>query len=151
MSAVLLSVKPAFARRLLSGHKTAEVRRRFPSVLPGIDVYVYASTPERAVVGVLRLSAVHRDSPEALWERFATQLDITKSYFSEYVEDREAAVVVELCRKETWLRRVTLEELRAEVGVQPPQSFRYLDAAQVHQLRAIALGGDILATANPVD
>lgn len=140
MSAVLLSVKPTFARRLLSGHKTAEVRRRFPAVPPGTDVYVYSSTPERAVVGVFRLSAVHRDSPQTLWERFAEQLDITETYFSEYLEDRAAAVVVELRLKESWPRPVTLDELRAGVGVQPPQSFRYLDAAQERQLRGIALG-----------
>lgn len=142
MSAVLLSVRPTFARRLLSGHKTAEVRRRFPAIPAGTDVYVYSSTPERAVVGVFRLSAVHKDSPQKLWERFAEQLDITKAYFSEYLEDRAAAVVVELCLKETWLRPVTLDELRASVGVQPPQSFRYLDTTQERQLRGVALGSE---------
>ncbi len=76
------------------------------------------------------------------WARFAEQLDITTAYFSEYLEDRAAAFVVELRLKETWPRPVTLDELRAGVGVQPPQSFRYLDTAQERQLRGIALGSE---------
>lgn len=139
MNAVLLSVKPTFARRLLSGHKTAEVRRRFPSVPSGTVVYVYASTPERTVMGAFHLSAVHKDTPEALWERFEAHLDISNEYFNEYLDGRGEAAVIELRLKESWERTVTLEELRAEIGVQPPQSFRYLDAAQESRLRGIAL------------
>ena len=58
MSRVLmLSVRPRFARALLAGTKTAEIRRRFPDVPVGTTVVLYSSSPERALLGTMRVSA----------------------------------------------------------------------------------------------
>jgi len=141
VSAVLLSIKPRFAVRILSGDKTAEVRRRFPALEPDTVMYLYASTPVRAVVGTLRLEAVHADTPHSLWRRFGPRLDISEEYFTEYLDGRNEAAVVELGVREKWSRPVTLDKLRTVVRVEPPQSFRYLDSAQEGELRKAAREG----------
>ena len=138
VDAVLRSVKPRFARRLLSAHKTAEVRRRFPPLPHGTLVYLYASSPLRAIIGVLRIEAVHADAPEVLWPRYGHQLDITKEYFLEYLEDRGIASVVELQVDERWDHPVSLESMREFAALEPPQSFRYLSADQQDILRSLS-------------
>lgn len=138
MKAVLLSVKPQFALRLLSGHKTAELRRRFPALPRGTLVYLYASSPVRAVIGVLRVTQVHTDTPHALWSSFGRQLDITQEYFHAYLTKTEAASVIELQVVERWQRPVALGVLRANVGLHAPQSYRYLTSEHEQALRRLS-------------
>ncbi|WP_341935402.1 hypothetical protein MRBLWO14_001054 [Microbacterium sp. LWO14-1.2] len=138
VNTVLLSVKPQFARRLLSGHKTAEVRRRFPTLAHGTAVYLYASSPLRAIIGVLHIEAVRTGAPEVLWPRYGDQLDITEEYFLEYLGDRGTASVVELRVDERWDRPVSLESMREFAALEPPQSYRYLSADQQDILRSLS-------------
>lgn len=141
MTAVLLSVKPQFARRLLSGTKTAEVRRRFPELPSGTVVYLYASSPMRAVIGVLKIRRVHTGTPQWLWPTFGKQLDISKEYFHGYLAGRDAAAVIELQRAEQWERPVALDDLRTGLGVQAPQSYRYLSSELEQALRRLSAAG----------
>jgi predicted transcriptional regulator len=119
----------------MSGAKTAEVRRRFPALPPNTTVYVYASSPVRAIIGTLRLDAVHVGATTALWQQFGERLDISKAYFDAYLDGRDSAAVVELRPHEGWGRTVSLDELRQHVGLEPPQSFRYLSLAHEALLR----------------
>lgn len=138
MTAVLLSVKPTFAMRLLSGHKTAEVRRRFPPLPRGTIVYLYASSPTRALIGVLRIVSVNTASPDVLWSRFGACLDIAEEYFRQYLEEKETATVIEMQVDERWTHPVSLEAMRAGAGVNPPQSYRYLNPEQEQTLRELS-------------
>lgn len=137
MTAVLLSLKPTFAARLLSGDKTAEVRRRFPILAAGAVVYVYASSPVCAVLGTLEIDGVHAEHPDRLWERFGTRLDITRDYFDAYLDGRTTGVVLELRPLSTWPAPVPLDDLRSHVQVEPPQSFRYLTPDHTRLLEAV--------------
>ena len=141
---VLLSVRPQFARALLNGTKTAEVRRRFPELAAGTVLYVYASSPSKQVIGTLRTTAVHRVPPRTVWGRFARMIGIDRGYLDAYLHGVDRASIIEVGAPETWLRPVTLHELRLHVAVEPPQSYRYLSDAQAAQLesaRRLADGG----------
>jgi predicted transcriptional regulator len=55
-SGIIISIRPEHARNIMAGRKTVELRRRFPaSVLHGTTMLIYSSTPERALVGAVRI------------------------------------------------------------------------------------------------
>ena len=133
--AVLLSVKPRFARAILEGRKTVEVRRRFPQVPAGTTVVLYSSSPERAVLGTVRLKRAIRVDPKVVWETFSDEIDIEEDALIEYLAGADASTVLQVEEPETWSQPVTLGRLRELIGVEPPQSFRYLAADQVSAIR----------------
>lgn len=129
--ALLISIKPHYARAILEGRKTVEVRRRFPTVPPGTTVVLYSSSPERAIVGTVRLKHTSRMVPERVWEFHADAIDIAEEALGQYLEGAEESTLLEVADPQTWQRPVTLKALRALLGVEPPQSFRYLNPEQV--------------------
>lgn len=133
---VLLSVKPKHARSLMAGTKTAEVRRRFPDIASGTVIYVYSSSPERAIIGTLRSTAVHRRGPDEVWEQFKETIEIDERYLDDYLTDAEEAVIVEVSAPKPWKVPISLAQLRELIGVEPPQSYRYLTQEQVTVLES---------------
>ena len=129
--ALFLSIKPRYARAILDGRKTVEVRRKFPDVPPGTTVVLYSSSPERAVLGTVRLKQTSRVAPERVWELHSGDIAIAEDDLGRYLDGAEASTLLEIDSPERWDRPVSLASLRAILGVEPPQSFRYLDPDQV--------------------
>ena len=127
MTAILLSVRPVYASGLLAGTKTAEVRRRFPEQSAGTTIYVYSSTPERAVVGTLRLDGIDRPAVGDVWQQYEHRIQISRPALEEYLADCEHAAILRVSKPVVWAAPMPLRQLRDVVGVEPPQSFRYLD------------------------
>jgi len=49
MNEVILAIKPKYARTILDGTKTVELRKRFPQ---GIErIFLYATAPEKSIIG----------------------------------------------------------------------------------------------------
>ncbi|WP_109211328.1 MULTISPECIES: ASCH domain-containing protein [Microbacterium] len=126
MTAVLLSVRPRYAHAILAGTKTAEVRRRFPRQPPGTTLYLYSSTPDRAVLGTAQLEAIDRPSADRVWNLYRDQIEIEKAALGDYLSDLEAAAILRINNVRRWMHPVPLRDLRLRLGIEPPQSFRYL-------------------------
>jgi predicted transcriptional regulator len=133
--ALFLSIKPRFARAILEGRKTVEVRRKFPTVTAGTVVVLYSSSPERAILGTVRLKQAIRLHPSKVWRTYADHIDIEEDALAEYLAGADSSTVLEVEDPETWTRPVTLTALRKLLGVEPPQSFRYLAPEQVAVIR----------------
>ncbi|APH45461.1 hypothetical protein BMW26_11240 [Microbacterium sp. 1.5R] len=129
--ALFISIKPRYARAILEGRKTVEVRRRFPTVPPGTTVVLYSSSPERAIVGTVRLKHTSRMAPDRVWALHSEAIDIAEEALGQYLEGADASTLLEVEDPRPWVRPVPLEVLRALLGVEPPQSFRYLNPEQV--------------------
>jgi predicted transcriptional regulator len=145
---VLLSVRPQYAHALLAGTKTAEVRRRFPDLDAGTVLYVYSSSPERQVIGTLRLKAVHQLHPTTVWRRFKRMIGIDQAYLDDYLQGATNAAIVEVDEPQQWAETVTLQQLR-HLGLEPAQSYRYLDprkAEQLEEIRSLDLAATITTT-----
>lgn len=136
--AVLLSVKPVYAKALLAGTKTAEVRRRFPAQPTGTVLFIYASNPLRAVLGTMALDHISRVESEAVSRTYRGQIEIDRDDLAVYLGGVETAAVLEVSEPRIWSHPVPLDTLRARVQVEPPQSFRYLTEHQARLL--IGLG-----------
>jgi predicted transcriptional regulator len=131
IAALLVSLKPRFAEMILAGEKTVELRRVRPSIEPGALVVFYASSPVKGVLGTGRVAAIDTSSPSALWERHGSLSGLSRREFSAYFAGSDEAVAIALTDVRRLSKPVPLAELRRRwQGFRPPQSFRYLDAAQ---------------------
>jgi len=131
MNAILLSVRPIFARALLAGTKTAEVRRRFPQQPAGTTLYLYSSTPDRAVLGTIRLGSIDRPSAEDVWNLYKNEIQIDEGDLATYLSQAASAAILLVTDPNPWEYPVPLESLRKNVAVEPPQSFRYLNREHI--------------------
>lgn len=132
--ALLLSVRPRFARALLDGTKTAEVRRRFPDVPVGTIVVIYASSPDMAVLGTMKVGRLTRSTPDGIWRDYADSIGIERPELDEYLHGASECSVIELEQPAAWRTPVSLSSLRDHMQLVPPQSFRYLTFDQVERL-----------------
>jgi predicted transcriptional regulator len=126
--ALLISVKPVYANAILDGLKTVELRRTRPNLPDGSLVILYSSTPTRAVVGWAHLSGVRQGTPDEIWDAFGDAAAIAEPDYDIYFAGADQAFALELDDVVTASRPVPLEVIRS-IGVQPPQSWRYLPPA----------------------
>lgn len=131
---LLLSIRPHFAEAIMEGRKTIELRRTRPRVEPGSQVILYASAPRMAVVAQARVVLVLEDDPASIWREHQDQVGISATVFLEYFEGVDTAYGLQL-EDVTPLDPFSLKDLRA-LGVEPPQSWRYLDPQVVEQISA---------------
>ncbi|WP_223627105.1 ASCH domain-containing protein [Microbacterium sp. EST19A] len=137
--ALFLSIKPRYARAILEGRKTIEVRRKFPDLPAGTTIVLYSSSPERAIVGTVRLKQASKLPPDRVWELHSDAIDIPEDALGEYLQGTDASTLLEVERPRAWERPVSLASLRDLLGFGPPQSFRYLDSLQVELIASSGL------------
>lgn len=135
-SAVLISIRSKFVRAILDGTKTFELRRKVPRHAAGLDVIVYSSGGDKAIMARARVSQVATGTPESIWSQYAVHLGVTRQEFDEYFLGTEVAHALKLEDVTASRRPVPLTELRADHGLEPPQSWRYLQADSYARLMA---------------
>lgn len=131
--ALLLSIKPQYARAILEGRKTIEVRRRFPNIDPGTTVVLYSSSPEKAVLGTVRLKRTIKVNPDCVWGLHGSAIGIDQNDLDAYLEGADESTLLEVDCPHSWEQPVSLDSLRGVLGIEPSQSFRYLANEQVEQ------------------
>lgn len=129
---LLLSIRPQFADAIIQGRKTIELRRTRPRIPPGTYALLYASAPRMAVVAIARISSIVEDEPANIWRDYEGEIGISAAGFRDYFDGAETAYGLQL-RDITPLDPLSLSDLRA-LGVEPPQSWRYLDHLLVDQI-----------------
>lgn len=123
---VVFSIKPEYSEKILSGAKTVELRRRFPTDVPhGTCALIYATSPTRALTGVASIGDIVRMPPKEIWKAYSRRACIKRRDFDAYFDGVDAGVVIELREPRSLRRAVPLEELRDRFNFEPPQSFLY--------------------------
>lgn len=77
MNVCLMSIKPKWAKELYGGKKTVEFRKSSPAV--GSLVFIYESTPVRAVTGVFIVSAILSSHASHVWYAMKVLKSVWKS------------------------------------------------------------------------
>jgi len=126
--ALFLSVKPHYANAILDGKKTVELRRTRPSLPDGSLVILYSSTPTRAVVGWAQLAGVRQGTPGEIWHEFGAAAAIAEPEYDVYFDGSAQAFALELGDVVAASQPVPLSAIRS-MGIQPPQSWRYVPTA----------------------
>lgn len=122
----LISIRPCFVEKILSGEKRLEFRRRWAA--EQVDTLViYSSAPVQKIVAAVNVVGVTEGSPTALWELAKEKGGgVTRQLIYEYFSGKKTGFAIELA-----------DVLEFENPVDPkkvfknflaPQSFRYIDA-----------------------
>ncbi len=123
---VVFSIKPEYSRKIASGEKTIELRRRFPMSVPvGTTALIYETSPTRALSAIAEIGEVHKRTPLEIWEAFGARACIARKDFDAYFNGVDHAFAIELRHGRALHRPLGLSELRNRFSFEPPQSYLY--------------------------
>ncbi len=123
---VVLSIRPHYSERILDGHKTVELRRRFPVSAPqGTIAYIYSTSPVRAIVGMAQIDDVLKLPIDKIWADFETKAFIERADFDKYFDGLGMGFALLFKNVRSFENPIPLEELRERFNFEPPQSFLY--------------------------
>lgn len=135
-NAILMSIRPQYASKIFDGTKTVELRRIKPKTLDNGDlIFVYVSSPVKALTGAFRVASVVEKKLEPLWRTVKDYAGITRTEFFNYYKGVDIGVAIFI--KDVWLlpRPIKLAQLQEEINnFYPPQSFRYTSIKQISNL-----------------
>ena len=80
MSKILLSIKPEYANKIISGEKKFEYRTRVPIKTVSTIVF-YSTAPIGKVIGEVEVLEIISGTPSSLWERTKKDAGISRSYY----------------------------------------------------------------------
>lgn len=134
----IISIHPHHAYAILDGAKTIELRRRIPPLSVGTRLWIYATRPVGAVIGVATVERIVRDDPAQIWLEFGDQSGIDRADFDSYFDGSNVAIGLLLVDAKRNAEQVAIEQLRClRHGFHPPQVMMSLsnhEAATLHQM-----------------
>ena len=90
---VLLSIKPKYAKAILSGEKKVEFRKtKFAQEVE--KVYIYSSSPDQKILGYFIIERIIADTPDKLWKKFKEVGSIAKADFFDYYINKDLAYAI---------------------------------------------------------
>ena len=125
---IVISVHPRHAENILTGTKTVEFRRRFPvgSHLEGAILWIYSTSPIKAVTGWAEVKDIINMPVESLWTSFHSDGGVKRGDFDLYFDGARDGYAIVLSS----ITRLS-EEIHAERfsnnGFSIPQSYRYVN------------------------
>lgn len=135
-NAILMSIRPQYASKIFDGTKTVELRRIRPKTLESGDlIFIYVSSPVKALTGAFRVASVVEKKLEPLWRAVKDYAGITRAEFFNYYKGADSGVAIFI--DDVWLlpRPIKLAQLQEEIkNFYPPQSFRYTSIKQISNL-----------------
>jgi predicted transcriptional regulator len=130
----IISIRPTFAEAILSGKKTVELRRRIPPVEVGARLWIYATRPVAAVVGIAIIDTIFRGTPQAVWETYSDRIAISRADFDRYFEGTREAIGIRFSTVQR-LRPIGIEQLRIwKDGFHPPQVLSRISVSEAKRL-----------------
>jgi predicted transcriptional regulator len=137
-SDALISIHPRYADAILDGTKTIELRRKIPELTNGTRLWIYATRPTAAVVGVATISDVNRAHPRTIWRRHRDGAGVDHTSFMEYFNGAQEGVAI-LLEAVKRVGPIAIEELREiRNPFHPPQVLLRLTNAEAKALRRLA-------------
>lgn len=120
---VLLSIKPEFAEKILTGEKKFEFRKKIFKNKDIKKVLLYASSPVQKVIGEFEIEEIFQADIATLWSKTNLHAGITKDYFSAYFSAHKSGFAIKVKKAKRFKKP---QCLRSEYNLFPPQSFAYI-------------------------
>lgn len=125
---VILSIKPKYVEKILSGEKRYEFRKRI--FKKDVDrVFIYATSPIKKIVASFVPGEIVEDTPEDMWNRFGDISGTSKEDFFDYFKGKEKGFVIEIKELETF--KEPLDPYSTIEGFRAPISFQYCELDQL--------------------
>lgn len=115
MKFFLFSIKPIYAKGVLSGVKKYELRRgRLEEMESGDTIFLYVSGNEQKIQGLFRAGKIFRGSPQEVW-RFVISDPLSGIGRDawQYIAGSGNAVAIEVVQPCVFSRQPSLKEIRA--------------------------------------
>jgi predicted transcriptional regulator len=128
---LFLPVKPRWAKLIMSGKKTLELRKRLPTRGYGNQCVIYASSPQCEIVGTCvfvdcgRIVTLDND----LLDRAC----VTRSEYDAYFGQGEGHAIV-LSSPHVFMHGISLATMRERWKLEPPQQWRYIDRKTLDEI-----------------
>jgi predicted transcriptional regulator len=123
---LVLSIHPEYAHAILSGAKTVELRRRIPvDTKQGSTLYIYATSPTKALIGQATIESSFSAPLNELWDSYGPQSYVSKKKFFEYFTGCDIGSAFQLKNPSTFKKLLSLDSLKSEIDFVAPQSFLY--------------------------
>jgi predicted transcriptional regulator len=124
---VLVSIRPLYASKILIGHKTVELRRKFPEHgVTGATAFIYSSSPVGAVVACARIKHVLKLPVTKIWKEHGDAACISKDEFDAYFHGLKFGFAIFFASVKSLKQELKAADLLQRFGIVPPQSYRYL-------------------------
>lgn len=122
MCQMLLSINPEYVASIFQGKKMYEYRK-FRCRDDVDKIIIYATAPQKQVVGEAEIADIVEDEILEVWRRTKEYSGITYKFFRQYYKGKKKAVAYQLKNLVIYDKPFTL----GEIGVtSAPQSFRYI-------------------------
>ncbi|MBI0094666.1 MULTISPECIES: ASCH domain-containing protein [Gilliamella] len=121
---VLLSIKPEFVEKILSGEKKYEFRKKLFKRQSVKTIVIYATMPIGKVVGEFDIDHVISDEPNLVWEKTKKYAGVSKSFYDEYFEEKSLAFAIAVGKVTLYDEPKSLNYFGKNIVA--PQSYRYL-------------------------
>jgi predicted transcriptional regulator len=119
----LLSIRPEYSKKIFSGEKRYEFRKRKPKKIIG-KVFVYESSPAKNIVGWFSVRRIHSGSPKEIWEKCKDSGGIKEQNYFAYCNGTKMIHALEI--GETFRFEHPLNPFDSIRGFKAPQDFGYI-------------------------
>ena len=124
MCNILMSIKPQYVEKILSGNKKYEYRKNRAKRNDIDKIIIYSTAPVMKVVAEVDIEEIIESTPDILWKKTKLESGITEEFFYKYYKNKTTAVVYKLGNIKIYDKPKSLND----IGVKyVPQSFIYLD------------------------
>jgi len=122
---ILLSIRPEYVSLIFSGEKRFEFRKCIFRDSSVDEVYIYATSPVKMIVGTFGIKNIHEEAPSQIWKDTHQFAGIEEEAFFTYFQGRKKAYAIEITDVRKFSSPIDPRE-RIDNFV-PPQSFVYFD------------------------
>ena len=122
---IILSIRPKYCKKIISGEKRIEFRKRIFSNADEVElVYMYATYPIKRIVGAFRIDSIIKGPPIDLWRKFKNLSGISKNEFLKYFGSEKVIFAIKI--KDVKPFNPPINPSLLFPNFTPPRSFQYL-------------------------
>lgn len=136
-SAVIISLHPEHANKILSGEKKLEFRRVW-ATRPITAVIIYSTLPVKKIVAVAYIKQIHKGSPTKLWN-LAKSIGggLTRRTLYKYFEGKKQGYAIEFSSIKCFNPAINAKSLLENFHA--PQSFTYVGKNKLEQIEKLLM------------
>ncbi len=121
---IILSIKPKYAEKILTGEKKVEFRKQIPKHKL-TWVYIYASSPSKVIVARFKVNKLTNGTPHELWLRFSNVGGVNKEEFFAYCGNKDTVHGLEIGEVERF--EEPIDPYQKYNNFKAPQNFAYIE------------------------
>lgn len=132
---ILLSIKPKYVEEMIKGNKKYEFRRTIFKERSVDEIWIYASSPIKKIIGILITGEIIRDTPMNLWKNLKKHSGMHEQEFFNYFCGKDVGFAIKIEGVESF--KIVIDPKTIFSNFVPPQSFYYFDDTSIRDMELI--------------